>query len=590
MTDITSAQTGNWSSSSTWLGGSVPGDGDRAIIDSGHVVTVTQNTTVGTDSDANDIVIQGPSSGGGGLIVNPGITLTLKGSINSGGSGSYVTMEAGSTISQSVSTTHVQRTEFGNGYEIVGTFNVNGTSTNKCTFENLSSYDFDLYSTNYKSSKFYGSYLNLKNIHYTDFVEAEIDHWIWDENCGDCNSEYWGDAGKHLDIQNCVWKNSSATVRIYFNNPSSGAIKRIFKNNVLFSKLDDSTYFGGTNSIDGCIILGDFTGGAGAKGTLKNCYMKNLDNEAPSSTFFELVQYCFFCSIGTDNQHFLSIHPDQNPIIEYCVCESFNDWILDVGDQYPVAGSSGNVIIRHCVELPNPNGRSSGALWALGGGIGVYVTGYNNTFIGYVLVAETYEGHENMVTAFYNNILWYPGGNSSNKYFYFVDGTEDDLVVNADYCCSYGTTDPWDLTSNAYRYVNSPGSNDLNEDPNFYDSTRDFAKWAVDILGSTEITENDQRADAEAALAAINEPDDPNYNVDATIPNFLDYIFEGFTPQNMNLATAGIGGSYPSYIGAIEPSGSASNIATIEGIVLENIATIEGTNIEDIYEINGIII
>jgi hypothetical protein len=195
-----------------------------------------------------------------------------------------------------------------------------------------------------------------------------------------------------------------------------------------------------------------------------------------------------------------------------------------------------------------------------------------------------------MVTAFYNNILWYPGGNSSNKYFYFVSGTEDDLIVNADYCCSYGTTDPWDLTSNAYRYVNSPGSNDLNEDPNFYDSTRDFAKWAVDILGSTEITEDDQRADAEAALAAINEPDDPNYNVDATIPNFLDYIFEGFTPQNMNLATAGIGGSYPSYIGAIEPSGSASNISTIEGIALENIATIEGIDIEDIYEINGIII
>ena len=64
--DIITAQSGSWTTSSTWVGGVVPGQGDNAIIQNGHTVTIPSS---GTKSCTNLIV-----ASGGKLYANTGGT------------------------------------------------------------------------------------------------------------------------------------------------------------------------------------------------------------------------------------------------------------------------------------------------------------------------------------------------------------------------------------------------------------------------------------------------------------------------------------------------------------------------------------
>lgn len=83
MATFTSKATGNWSSAgqTTWNETGVPADGDTVIINTGHVVTVDTNTTVGaTSGTLNSVDVKGTNSTTfGTLTVASGVTLTLKG-------------------------------------------------------------------------------------------------------------------------------------------------------------------------------------------------------------------------------------------------------------------------------------------------------------------------------------------------------------------------------------------------------------------------------------------------------------------------------------------------------------------------------
>ncbi|MDD4218520.1 MAG: choice-of-anchor D domain-containing protein, partial [Bacteroidales bacterium] len=75
---IPSAQTGNWSSTTTWVGGVVPTSADDALIKSGHIVTM-DNATYRTRNAGTSTIVEA------GAILTTNVTYTNNGSITVNG-------------------------------------------------------------------------------------------------------------------------------------------------------------------------------------------------------------------------------------------------------------------------------------------------------------------------------------------------------------------------------------------------------------------------------------------------------------------------------------------------------------------------
>lgn len=81
MATITSAATGNWTAGGTWTGGVAPGSGDSAVIQSGHVVTVDGNITVGADPGIGSTPAIDVAGGTLTFDTSASRTLTLRGDL-----------------------------------------------------------------------------------------------------------------------------------------------------------------------------------------------------------------------------------------------------------------------------------------------------------------------------------------------------------------------------------------------------------------------------------------------------------------------------------------------------------------------------
>ncbi len=112
---ITSAMTGNWNNTSTWVGGIVPISTDNVIIANGHTVTVNTAGTI------NNVTINGQ------LLFNSTITFTISGTITN--SGFFKTQTNNPTITCGGAVTN----NSGGTFEIISgnpTINFNSTITN----------------------------------------------------------------------------------------------------------------------------------------------------------------------------------------------------------------------------------------------------------------------------------------------------------------------------------------------------------------------------------------------------------------------------------------------------------------------------
>jgi len=569
---ITSAQTGNWSSGSTWIGGVPPGDGDVAVRSVNHVITIDQSVTIGANGAAYSAAIRGPtstSSDSGGFVVADNVTVTLKGSFISGGEGSFITLgvtTGGAKLVFPVSISNNHKVSVGNGNGVRGTFTVNGASDNFCEINNQSTSSVYFQAGNpgdwwYYCESWYGSYLYLKNIAGVVIGdECQIDHWIFDSNS--ISESFWplpnipGD--KDFIMNNCSFLNPSATIYLFFDDVTTGS--RTLQNNVFVSEL----YWSGFVTWDGLVLLGGTNGDGVNKGVIQNSFVDPSAGSGLNGFVFSLVKDNFVYYPTGDNPHFLGATLDISTVFDGNIFEYGSDWSSDVGDCILCTGgasTSYTIVIKNNIELPNANGRQSGTMATLWANTYNDVQIYNNTFYTGVNIED--DGSVSLVSAFYNNLSYGPNG--QNLTSFSGGGTVEDIYDDADYNSAQNLSDPY--TDNS-KFAISPGTNDFDDDPSFVDSSRDLAKWAIDGLGSSSGNEALRRLDAINALIAQNDPNASDYNVEGTVANLVDYIKAGFSPTNIDYSTSGKGGSYPSYIGAKDVQVPIENEAYLDPTIL----------------------
>jgi hypothetical protein len=543
---ITSAQTGNWSDGATWVGGVPPGNNDIAVRAAGHIITVDEDVTIGDDSGDNVFAIESPTgwvSDGGGIVIAPGVTLTVKGSIRAGGIGGQLTLQAGSTLRHSGG--HIQRIDTGTSTVVI---TINGTSGSWCTVENTGSGSIDIYgavSLDFEYCKF----KDISEVGYTDAVV--MSHCSFDSSCGDITALYEVGAGNDCSFSYCSHQNPSAEVQFQATNPTTGA--RVFEGNVV-----KGTFHCLGQASDGsseyltqykCVYDGSYLG-SGDGGILQECVIR-IDNTLNFKA--KTVLNCFMYSDLSDNPHFFPMPADVNVLFDGNIAEYFRDWTTDPGEFCEPSNYNSQAvthIIRNNIVLFGGANRQSVTLFNLQGDQYTTVYSYNNTFFNCVF-GESYAGHAGMVPIFVNN-LSFSYGFSDRHMMGFDSGVYyPNYFGEVDYNNAYGASDPYDLTAHAASYTGTPGAHDVSGNPGFSDYTRDLASWAEDILGLSG-TEEELRIGAINAFCAINDPTDPDYDVNATCSNFKAYIVAGFTPANTDLLS-GKGGSYPSYIGAVSP-------------------------------------
>jgi len=540
-TAYTSTQNGPWSATATWGGSGPPGIGDTATI--AHTVNVDANTTVGTSPNDNTTAVITINSSKT-LVITNGFTLTIRGNLAI--ATSTLTLNAGAGIVFDNSASGGSPV-----YKLTGasvpTLNCNGTSGSHCSLSCISGQTWILGQSWTALTATYTDFTRMASQSVTGFSTGAnvFTHCTW-TSCAEIG--FVGGAGS-LTLTDNIFTNSVAASSFNLNYNSAGTT-RILTRNIADGLM---TYQAGTFTVTSNCLGNGIICVAGA--TFASCRNNLLGiNGANGSLFTDSIERNYFTTSGTGgNPHWVQpnakIHDSS---FNQNIFDSNQPDVVDGGDVFLCMTSSTSggfqVIGNNNIVLPSSATNTSGTLVTLYDAGSTFLSQWNrNTCnanmtttaagrLGVVDLAEANTGFAGQISVWKSNVGW--GSSASQNYLVQRQtGNVKDIMtaVGADYNWTYNLS----VGDNFRGYDDRAANNTLwtagdaiatgvdvhqgTGNPQFYDSARNLPKWCFDRGYGTQTYTN--------ALTVIQ-------NDLTKIPDLINYVFEGFRPQNLAMRNA----------------------------------------------------
>ena len=522
----------------------VPGDGDTVVLN--HTVTADIVSVVGT-SPADVTTMALTVNTGGILIVTQGVTLTVKGNmyINSGSSGNIkngVQLYSGSTLIMDASESSNPQQSYvikSGGYT---RYYLHGSAGNYATIKSLTGYGKAvftqaLFNTGNTFDADYAYFLNIGSsgvlgiASYADSTKdplSTITNSVFD-SCGQITQSA-STIGSYVIFNNNTVKNpvsvESYALRFYgiVNNTLASQVK----NNVLaqgvqmlkpYKFVVTDNYFGGGVGTSGTNASNEFSWGS-----FSSNFVLRTDATGPGTFDDNLVNSYFCADRKTVNVNIFTFGSSTFPrhatgnIMEHITNSNNGDMIFPTS-----SNAASKITIDYNILLPNPLGESPGKIVsffpAAGGNTNLYTDILNNTFVttgtivgpletgigtGELATGQNdahYGNHAGMISAFKNNLAWTPTGFAYKGAKLVREQSQmQDMVYasDADYNWGYNLFDGTDgygyqtWIDNRINSMFSSGtqeahSSTFTSDPNFVDTTRNFATYDRFGLGHTSV-------------------------------------------------------------------------------------------------------
>lgn len=546
MAAITSTASGDWSTSGTWTGGAIPGNGDTVTIQTGHAVTVSDSRTVGHSPVAGHATAAILVQATGTLAINGGGTLIVRGDLKL--DNTTLTLDCGSGVpilefdASAAGTPSTARyvCQIGtNASDPNAKVLVTNGGANRAVIRSNSG------GANARFTHNGNDRSGQVDIEYCDFLRIgdssnlaldfilgggdtfSIQHATLDA-CGKVGDQAGvsANATAILRLRQVTMKNTvaSSSLGLAASTVTSGVreiIDCVFDKAVAFYNITGYT-------ITGTLFRGayDYTGGPWT--AFSGNAIALAQAEPGDLGVLGQATDCYFLRIGTPtNPHYFT-STDHMTRVTGCVFEQ-PDGTNGAGDciTFNNPATAKTMTVDHNLVLFSPTDINAGAMLSCLGGANLTVVAEHNTYHGGqgIYIGETYAGHSGMLSSCKSNLSFSGTSNAA----YLVLG-EAGIVQNAmlsSAATHNGVRNPINTTgygANLTFSSGSPGVNDVNGNPSFVDSTRTIKTWDTSLGGAGTVT------NALTELAKRN--DASGYNTAYTISALMTYIKAGFYPTN----------------------------------------------------------